>query len=88
MNIIRAQQLSGEHLGQTVAFPFEGQQITGQLLNITHHAQLIASEKLCDTKPVFSVGRSFVTIGFHPDGEAWPKAQLEPDTPITIQEGQ
>lgn len=85
---ITAKELSGLHLGKTVTFPFEGQQITGQLLSVKHHARLIADERLCEKKPVFSVGRSFVTIGFHPDGDAWPKAQLEPSTPITIQEGQ
>ena len=86
---LTAKELSGAHLLSKVTIPFEGQRITGQLADLHHEVDLIADYPLC--APVtYSRGRQWVAIelaGNFEDGETI-STRLQPDTPITIQEGQ
>lgn len=86
---ITAKELSGMHLTKRITVPFEGQQITGQLIDLHHGADMIIGFKLCDSEADRSLGRQWVSIeiaGNFEGGEII-STRLQPDTPITIQEG-
>lgn len=90
---ITAKELSGVHLTSKITVPFEGQHITGTLVEISHKADIITEQAICEKEPSYELGRQrvYVTIaGSYEkglDGDS-VRTTLKPNSPITIQEGQ
>lgn len=90
---ITAKELSGVHLLSKVTIPFEGQQITGTLIGLSHDADIITEQPLCSTEPTYELGRRWVYVtiaGSYEKGLGGDSVRttLKPNTPITIQEEQ
>lgn len=62
---IRADELSGKHMGKTVTIYHDDAAITGILAGITHTADLITNRALCQPVPSITAGRIeyAITIG-------------------------
>ena len=59
---IRADELSGKHMGHTITIRRDDADITGILAGIGHQADLITSQALCQPIPSITAGRITYTI--------------------------
>lgn len=78
-----AQQLSGNHIGKTVSVHQDGATTTGMLTAINYRADLVTDQRLCEPEPTLGISRTEYEIRI-----GYLTVNVNPDTPITIQEEQ
>lgn len=57
-----ARHLNGADLGKTITVSMGDDTITGTLSGVTHTGNLIAEERLCTTRPEYTLGRASVIV--------------------------
>lgn len=59
---MRAEQLSGIHMGRRITITSDGAEVTGILAGINHEADLITDQSLCEPEPSLMPGRITLRI--------------------------
>ena len=85
---ITAKELSGLHLTSKITVPFEGQHITGTLVETNQKANIITEQAICEKEPRYGLGHQWVNVTLWGNFEETESLTitLNPNTTITIQE--
>ena len=78
---ITAENLTGQHVGQTVAIHEEGTQITGLLSGFIVTADIIAEDRLCEIHPELIAGEREYELRV-----GYKSISVAPSTEIQIKE--